>query len=74
MNINLSDLSISFPPRVRGWAYETYKNQEVCITHKPTGIEVRSSKERSTYKNRQECMRLLELRLTEQMGEDITWT
>ena len=72
MKLDLSDLSVSFPPPRRTWGIAA--PQEVHITHKPTGIGVRSSKERSTYKNRQECMRLLELRLTEQMGEDVTWT
>ena len=72
MDIDLSDLSVSFPPQRRTWGVP--QPPEVRITHKPTGIMVRSSKERSTYKNRQECMRLLEISLTEATEEGITWT
>ena len=72
MDIDLSNLSVSFPPQHNVWG--TLLEQEVRILHKPTGICVSSHSKRSTYANRQECMRLLELKLTENLGEGITWT
>ena len=62
MGLKTSDLSIHMPPQRRTWGFP--HPQEVGVTHKPTGITFRSSAGRSVDKNKRECLRILEARLS----------